>query len=171
MLSLYHNITIVAASVLLIFLFTSSTSSFHPYSHVLLQACLSAFFGVTLWVTFFSGVLLFKLLEKPEFGRVQASIFPVYFAFDLITVSLAIACLVAIEFKDSPPSGDNLLPFATSSRVASLIIAFAACLLQLFAFGPLTTKVMMKRQELEKEEGYPKEKTKRSLALRKADKR
>ncbi|EAU93139.2 hypothetical protein CC1G_10507 [Coprinopsis cinerea okayama7 len=108
-------------------------------------------FGMSVWVTFFGGVIAFRTLPRQQFGALQHKTFPVYF-----TQSIALsAALLSIWISKHPSVLANLhqprlADVAQAYALATVILAQGS---NLFVVGPWTSKVMFKRHKLEKEEG------------------
>eukprot|EP00531_Pseudo-nitzschia_arenysensis_P011548 CAMPEP_0116117142 /NCGR_PEP_ID=MMETSP0329-20121206/1410_1 /TAXON_ID=697910 /ORGANISM="Pseudo-nitzschia arenysensis, Strain B593" /LENGTH=210 /DNA_ID=CAMNT_0003610677 /DNA_START=8 /DNA_END=640 /DNA_ORIENTATION=- len=115
----------------------SSSSTNHTVVLVHLLA-FSSWFGCSIWVTFVSGIVMFKTLPRHVFGRLQSRLFPAYFQFSVVTLVSAIATSSAVEGDRTP---------------YSLIAILACALLNLLYFEPATTKVMYQRHAVEKRLG------------------
>jgi len=108
-------------------------------------------FGMSVWVTFFGGIIAYKTLPRQQFGNLQHKTFPIYF---LTTIGLS-AGLLSLWTSAHPEVLSNL----TRPSVASVAQAYALAAAGLnqsfnyFVVGPLTSKTMFQRQKLEKEEG------------------
>jgi len=98
-----------------------------PY-HLLLLGTLT---GSTLYQSFFAGIVAFKALPRPSFSKLQERIFPGYFALQTIAPLLM--------YLTRPPQ-IKAWPFA--------VIGLSG-LLNLTVIGPLTTKVIKQRREVE----------------------
>mmetsp|Transcript_24055 Transcript_24055/g.58083 ORF Transcript_24055/g.58083 Transcript_24055/m.58083 type:complete len:221 (+) Transcript_24055:107-769(+) len=122
---------------------TDATSSSHMTTLIHLVA-FSSWFGCSVWVSFVSGLVMFKNLPRHVFGRLQSKLFPAFFQFSTVTVILAIATSSAVGGGST--ASDNDLPY-------SLIIVLACTLLNLLFFEPETTRVMYKRHAIEKRLG------------------
>jgi len=94
----------------------------------------SIFVGSNVWTTFFSGIIMFKNMDRTSFGNLQARLFPCYFALQSISASLMTA-LAATGQKRS---------LAVASGAA-----LALSLLNLAVLEPLTTAAMYKRRAAE----------------------
>lgn len=111
------------------------------YGHWLVLVHLLAFaawFGCSVWVTLVAGIVMFKSLPRHTFGRLQAKLFPAYFWFSAVTVS--IAAMTA-----------HLLGWDNGTRTLMLILG--AVLWNLLYLEPKTTAVMFKRQTVERRLG------------------
>lgn len=108
-------------------------------------------FGMSLWITFFGGVIAYKSLPRHQFGALQHKTFPVYFVLSMLLSS----GLLAIWTLKHP----DVLVHLTRPNVADVAQFYAlATVLSSQSFnylvvGPLTSKTMFQRQKLEKEEG------------------
>lgn len=111
------------------------------YRHWLVVVHLLAFagwFGCSVWVTLVAGIVMFKSLPRRTFGRLQAKLFPAYFWFSTVTVS--IAAMTA-----------HLLGWDNGTRTLMLILG--AVLWNLLYLEPKTTAVMFQRQTVERRLG------------------
>lgn len=83
---------------------------------------LSAYFGLSVYFSFFIAPLLFKLLNKNDAGLVVSNIFPSYFTIGIIAFFI---CLIYI------------MRYAFSSIIAAIIvIAMILLIIQLFYIIP-----------------------------------
>ena len=146
----YHGLVVLATACLLIFLgsTTEATSTTHPYASFIHLASVGAWFGISLWVTFVAGVLLYKYLPRHLFGEVQGKIFPYFFGMSLVFTSLALGSWAHLEGVDlvacvKKGGEDVYVVFALGG--AAMLSA-----LQLVVLGPAVTKAMDARNKLEK---------------------
>jgi hypothetical protein len=147
----YHALVVLATACLLIFLgsTTEATSTTHPYASFIHLAAVAAWFGVSLWVTFVAGVLLYKYLpHRHLFGEVQGKIFPYFFGMSLVFTSLALGSWAHLEGVDLVASAKKGGEDATV--VFALGGAAVLSALQLVVLGPSVTKAMDARNKLEK---------------------
>ena len=97
----------------------------------------SAWTGSMLYVTFIAGLTMFKNMERRAFGKLQAKLFPKYFAMHGV-------CLGAMGVSMW------LTPGALSPKFAVGIgLSLVATLLNSFHVEPNTTRVMLARYDLE----------------------
>ncbi|KIJ68634.1 hypothetical protein HYDPIDRAFT_173309 [Hydnomerulius pinastri MD-312] len=107
--------------------------------------------GMSLWITFFGGIIAYRVLRIHQFGALQHRTFPVYFS---ISVGLASALLVLWVYAHP-----NVLTQLGSPLVADVAQVYAlvgVVWLQgvnQFVVGPMTSKTMFDRHKLEKAEG------------------
>jgi len=108
-------------------------------------------FGMSLWVSFFAGVIAYKALPRQQFGTLQHRIFPVYFACS-IGLSAILLGLWTYGHPDVVPNiaAPWLADVAQAYVVAGILIAQAG---NQFIVGPMTSKTMFKRYQQEKDEG------------------
>ncbi|KAF5455353.1 hypothetical protein F2P56_024942 [Juglans regia] len=104
----------------------------------------STAFGSGLWVTFISGIIMFKNLPRHQFGNLQSKMFPAYFS--LVGTCCAI----------SAGSFGYLHPWKSSStaekyQLGFLLSAFAFNLANLVVFTPMTVEMMKQRHKVERE--------------------
>jgi len=108
-------------------------------------------FGMSLWVTFFGGVIAFKALPRQQFGALQHKTFPIYFVISMILSSSLLGFWTfshpAVTTQYLRP---NVADVAQGYALASVIVSHA---FNYFIVGPLTSKTMFQRHKLEKEEG------------------
>ncbi|KAG5654034.1 hypothetical protein H0H81_008050 [Sphagnurus paluster] len=108
-------------------------------------------FGMSLWISFFGGVIAFKTLPRQQFGNLQHKTFPIYFVLSVVLSS----SLLFLWTQSHPDVLDHL----TEPRNADVaqVYALATVLFgqgfNYFVIGPLTSKTMFQRHRLEKEEG------------------
>jgi len=108
-------------------------------------------FGMSLWVTFFGGVIAYKALPRHMFGALQHKTFPVYF---MLSIALSSGMLGFWTWTHP-----DVLQYIASPYVADVAQAYALAIVFLaqasnyFVISPLTSKVMFQRHKLEKEEG------------------
>ncbi|KAJ3777602.1 hypothetical protein FB446DRAFT_805028 [Lentinula raphanica] len=130
-------------------------------------------FGMSLWITFFGGVIAFKTLREAEpfrslilnstsslnvlviarqqFGNLQHKTFPIYFLISLGLVSSLLLIWTSahpdvLTYWNRPLVADVLQVYILSS----VLIAQGA---NHFVIGPMTSSTMFERHRLEKEEG------------------
>ncbi|KAF8078311.1 hypothetical protein FPV67DRAFT_1615633 [Lyophyllum atratum] len=108
-------------------------------------------FGMSLWISFFGGVIAYKTLPRQQFGNLQHKTFPIYFV-----LSIILSSSLLIFWTYSHP---NVVAHITRPNVADVAQAYALATVLLcqgfnyFIVGPLTSKTMFQRHRLEKEEG------------------
>jgi len=108
-------------------------------------------FGMSVWISFFGGVIAYKALPRHQFGALQHKTFPVYF---VISIALSTSLLSTWILKHP-----NVLVYLARPNVADVAQVYALGIVLLsqasnyFVVGPLTSKIMFQRQKLEKEEG------------------
>jgi len=110
-------------------------------------------FGMSLWITFFGGVIAYKSLPRHMFGPLQHQTFPIYF---VISVLLS-AGMLGVWIQSHPAV--HVLAHILRPDIADVAQAYALAIVLLsqslnyFVVGPLTSKIMFQRHKLEKEEG------------------
>ncbi|KAF9015027.1 hypothetical protein BDQ17DRAFT_1340359 [Cyathus striatus] len=108
-------------------------------------------FGMSVWISFFGGVIAFKSLPRHQFGALQHKTFPIYF---VISMLLSSGMLLLWTFSH-PDIVNNL----HRPRLADVAQAYAIASVLFFqgfnhfVIGPMTSRTMFERQRLEKEEG------------------
>jgi hypothetical protein len=163
-----------------------SALSSAPHVDLLLLAHLSLFglaLGMMVWHTFFNGIVLFKTLSKPDFGRSQAALFPHYFRLSSFSlwgllvcvfleqhdVALFQATFTRLFFGANTHDGHAhtiaeilqhfarpfLLLTVHNVQMAILLGGWLASVTQQLLLGPLTTKLMFRRHRLTEELAKP----------------
>ncbi|KAF8202934.1 hypothetical protein BJ912DRAFT_1052955 [Pholiota molesta] len=108
-------------------------------------------FGMSVWISFFGGVIAYKSLPRHQFGALQHKTFPVYF---VISIALS-TTLLSVWILKHP----DVLVYLARPNVADVAQVYALGIVLLsqasnyFVVGPMTSKIMFQRQKLEKEEG------------------
>jgi len=108
-------------------------------------------FGMSIWITFFGGVIAYKNLPRQHFSVLQHKTFPIYFVLSIL-LSSGLLSLWVLNHPD-------VLTHFTQLNVADVAQAYTLGVVLLsqglnyFVVGPLTSKTMFQRQKLEKEEG------------------
>ncbi|KAG1801371.1 uncharacterized protein HD556DRAFT_870962 [Suillus plorans] len=108
-------------------------------------------YGMSVWVSFFGGIIAFRTLPRHQFGALQHKTFPIYFS-SSIRLSLALLGLWAYAHSEllanitSPLRAD-----VAQTYVLGSVIALQSC--NQFVVGPMTSRTMFQRHKLEKEEG------------------
>jgi len=103
----------------------------------------STWFGTVFYTTFIAGITMFNNLPRQTFGRLQAKLFPKYFALSSIAILLQLVTLKRLPFNSAYPT----LGFK------ALIVAFACTVFNQFYLEPTTTSQMLERYELEDKAG------------------
>jgi hypothetical protein len=108
-------------------------------------------FGMSIWISFFGGVIAYKTLPRQHFSQLQHKTFPIYFVLSILLSS----GLLSIWILNHP----DVLSYITQPNVADVAQAYTLSVvlvsqaLNYFVVGPLTSKTMFQRQKLEKKEG------------------
>ncbi|KAF8168248.1 hypothetical protein B0H34DRAFT_760881 [Crassisporium funariophilum] len=108
-------------------------------------------FGMSIWISFFGGIIAYKTLPRHQFGALQHKTFPVYFVLSMLLSSGLLSTWI---FKHP-----DVVTHIARPNVADVAQAYALGLVLLsqaanyFIVGPMTSKTMFERQRLEKEEG------------------
>ncbi|KAM6497985.1 protein of unknown function (DUF4149) domain containing protein [Amanita muscaria] len=129
--------------------FNRFLSLFNPKALYVLSY--SWLFGMSLWVTFFGGVIAFKTLPRQQFGQLQLKTFPIYFSINVALSSLMMAYWVfthpdVISYISRPTVADV-------AQLYALFVVFGTHGLNCFVVGPIASKVKVQRHKLEKDEG------------------
>jgi hypothetical protein len=108
-------------------------------------------FGMSVWISFFGGVIAFKTLPRHQFGALQHKTFPIYFVLSML-LSMSLLATWVIKHPDVMVNltRPNVADVAQAYVLATVLAAQGA---NYFVVGPLTSKTMFQRQKLEKEEG------------------
>ncbi|KAE8679594.1 Detected protein of confused Function [Hibiscus syriacus] len=107
--------------------------------------CFATAWGVSLWVIFIGGTIMFKHLPRHQFGNLQSKMFPAYFS--LVGVCCAIA---AAAFGYTHPWKSATT--AEKYQLGFLVSAFSFSLINLFVFTPMTLEMMKLRHQVEREQ-------------------
>ncbi|KAJ2920225.1 hypothetical protein MD484_g182, partial [Candolleomyces efflorescens] len=108
-------------------------------------------FGMSLWISFFGGVIAFRALPRHQFGALQHKVFPVYFVQSIL---LSGGLLTFWVFKHPDVTTHAFKPwYADVAQAYALGTVLVGQGLNYFVVGPMTSKIMFKRQKQEKEEG------------------
>ncbi|KAG1894883.1 uncharacterized protein F5891DRAFT_1130825 [Suillus fuscotomentosus] len=108
-------------------------------------------YGMSVWVSFFGGIIALRTLPRHQFGALQHKTFPIYFS-SSIGLSSALLGLWAYVHPEllanitSPLRAD-----VAQAYVLGTVIALQSC--NQFVVGPMTSRTMFQRHKLEKEEG------------------
>ncbi|KAJ3864149.1 hypothetical protein EV359DRAFT_73211 [Lentinula novae-zelandiae] len=108
-------------------------------------------FGMSLWITFFGGIIAFKALPRQQFGNLQHKTFPIYFVISLTLVS-GLLLLWTSAHPDVMTYWNRPL-VADVCQVYILISVLISQGINHSVIGPLTSRTMFERHRLEKEEG------------------
>ncbi|KIM48334.1 hypothetical protein M413DRAFT_440057 [Hebeloma cylindrosporum] len=108
-------------------------------------------FGMSIWISFFGGVIAYKTLPRHQFGALQHKTFPIYFVLSIFLSSSLLAIWIlkhpdVLVYLARPNVGDVAQVYALGSVLSSQALNY-------FVIGPLTSQTMFKRHRLEKEEG------------------
>ncbi|TFK76791.1 hypothetical protein BDN72DRAFT_783256 [Pluteus cervinus] len=108
-------------------------------------------FGMSLWVTFFGGVIAFKALPRQQFGALQHKTFPVYFV-----LSMALSGgLITLWTREHPHVTSQLHQplLADVFQIYALGTTLIGQGVNYLIIGPMTSKTMFQRHRLERDEG------------------
>lgn len=98
-------------------------------------------FGSVAYTTFIAGITMFKNLPRQTFGKLQSKLFPKYFALGSTALLLQLITLSSL-----PAAIQN-------SSAKALVVALFMTLANQFYLEPLSSNNMMRRYELEKQDG------------------
>ncbi|KAJ7225881.1 hypothetical protein GGX14DRAFT_422725 [Mycena pura] len=108
-------------------------------------------FGMSLWITFFGGVIAYKTLPRAQFSALQHKTFPIYF---VLSLGLGSALLGLWTLSHPAVLTHYANPLvADVAQAYTLAFGILAQGANYFVIGPMTSKTMFERMKLEKEEG------------------
>nr|XP_009858558.1 transmembrane protein 205-like [Ciona intestinalis] len=117
------------------------------YQTLVFLLCFAINLGITVWVSFPAGIIMFKTLDRHTFTNVQSRLFPVYFI--IVGVTGFVQLVVALKHKS----------FSLSSSNPDLLLLACLCVevlngfLNGCIFGPYMSGILHKKISLEREEG------------------
>lgn len=100
----------------------------------------ATWFGTVAYTTFVAGITMFKNLPRQTFGKLQAKLFPKYFALSSFTLTLQLITLKSLKAMSGK---------AAHSSAKALGVALLMTLINQFYLEPKSTSNMMERYELE----------------------
>nr|CAB3267068.1 transmembrane protein 205-like [Phallusia mammillata] len=103
-------------------------------------------FGVTIWVSFIAGPMMYKLLDRHTFSNVQGHLFPIFFVILGCTSFAQLAIFTKVKGLSNLSNSDYM-------AVAGMLASFLAGLLNSIYLSPMMNKTLTKRINMEKEEG------------------
>lgn len=108
-------------------------------------------FGMSIWISFFGGVIAYKTLPRHQFGALQHKTFPIYFVLSIFLSSSLLATWIlkhpdVLVYLARPNIGDVAQVYVLGTVLFSQALNY-------FIIGPLTSQTMLQRHKLEKEEG------------------
>lgn len=109
-------------------------------------ASFSGWLGTQLWVTFFAGLTMFRLLPRHMFGYVQSKLFPKYF---LLGTVLSSVSMVTFIIEHPFGSWDKQQTIQGSILGISLLTVIASVIY----ISPSIVKTISEQHKIEKEEG------------------
>jgi len=108
-------------------------------------------FGMSLWITFFGGVIAYRALPRAMFSVLQHRTFPVYF---VLSIALTSGMLGMWTWSHPDVITNILRPnVADVAQAYALVGVLLAQSINYFVVGPMTSKIMFQRHKLEKQEG------------------
>jgi small subunit ribosomal protein S2e len=102
-------------------------------------------FGMSLWVSFIGGIIMFKNLPRHQFGNLQAKMFPAYFKLLMVCCSFCVSAMATTHPWNVATRRERL-------QIVSLGVSLFTVVANLLVFQPLTAKIMKQRHRIEKEE-------------------
>lgn len=132
------------------------TSPANPTPSLTRSTSYGTLLGSTLFQSFISGVVAFRVLPRPQFSTLQKHTFPVYF-----TLQSALPVALLLTYPSGTP---RLLPAVLSStvvqrsatdRLAAALLGtmFVTAVANLVYVGPKTTEIMRLRKHQETRDG------------------
>ncbi|KXZ48274.1 hypothetical protein GPECTOR_29g51 [Gonium pectorale] len=112
-------------------------SAFGAFLHVTAYAVL---LGAQLWNTFFVGITMFKNLPRQTFGKLQAKMFPQYFALTAGANLLALGTLYLAGAAATAPG---------TRALVALAVSLAGLLANWLYLEPICTGLMFQRYDIE----------------------
>eukprot|EP00941_MAST-03F_sp_MAST-3F-sp1_P005037 g5037.t1 len=100
---------------------------------------ISSWWGCSTWVSFVSGIVMFKAMRRHDFGKLQSKLFPAYFKFSTATLSVSAVCLAFM--------GETIY----SRSLQMVLCALALQSINMLYLEPVTTKIMFKRHVIERD--------------------
>jgi len=108
-------------------------------------------FGMSLWISFFGGVIAYKTLPRAQFGALQHKTFPIYFVLSILLGSTLLGLWTLNHPAVLTHYANPLNVDVAQAYTLALVILSQAS--NYFIVGPLTSKTMFERMRLEKDEG------------------
>jgi hypothetical protein len=96
----------------------------------------ATWFGMVAYTTFVAGITMFKNLPRQTFGRLQARLFPKYFAISSVALVLQLITLKSLS---------GLKAAEAHNSAKSLAVALIMTLINQFYLEPTSTKNMLER--------------------------
>lgn len=108
-------------------------------------------FGMSLWITFFGGVIAYKALPRPMFAALQRRTLTIYFAISTALTSGMLGMWIWLH----PDIITHILrPNVTEvAQTYALVCVLLSHGLNYFVVVPMTNNITFQRLKLEKEEG------------------
>jgi hypothetical protein len=100
----------------------------------------ATWFGSVAYTTFIAGITMFKNLPRKVFGKLQAKLFPKYFTLGSVTLLIQLATVQS-------------MPALKVASTKALSLALLMTLANQYYLEPKSTNNMMRRYELESEDG------------------
>ncbi|KAK7064541.1 DUF4149 domain-containing protein [Favolaschia claudopus] len=108
-------------------------------------------FGMSVWISFFGGVIAYKTLPRAQFSALQHKTFPIYFVLSLGLGSTLLGLWTLNHPAVQTHYADPLVADVAQAYVLVFVLLMQG--VNYFVVGPLTSKTMFERMKLEKEEG------------------
>eukprot|EP00897_Mesotaenium_endlicherianum_P001403 jgi/Mesen1/1290/ME000013S00784 len=107
-------------------------------------------FGASIWATFIGGIIMFKNLPRHQFGNLQTKMFPAYFTLVITCTSICLAAFTLLHPYEGASKGEKW-------QLMYLGTTLICTLFNLTVMEPLTTKIMLERHKIERQEGIGQE--------------
>ncbi|CAM9250040.1 unnamed protein product [Phaeothamnion confervicola] len=110
----------------------------------------SIWFGCAVWISFFNGVILMKLLDRKQFAGVVSVTFAAYFRLSFVCLSVALAAAAALHHRAAAAASTAAATVAAAAPrdLSTLAVALACTVLNLIFLLPRTVEVISKRLRL-----------------------
>nr|XP_039257155.1 transmembrane protein 205-like [Styela clava] len=118
----------------------------HFLQGLLFMAAFAMNFGMTFWVSFVAGLVMYRNLHLHTFGQIQSKLFPIYFTIGLLTGVIMLGVTI-FQIRSL-----NKLTYDQETLIGAVAVIVMANVLNKFWLGPVSTSIMMKKHKMEKEE-------------------
>ncbi|KAF2635752.1 hypothetical protein P280DRAFT_473657 [Massarina eburnea CBS 473.64] len=106
--------------------------------------------GSTLFQSFISGIIAFRVLPRPQFSTLQKNIFPTYFILQTVTPALMILTYPSFTTRLSPSSASSAQDKLALTLIGTMLVSGIANMVYV---GPETTRIMGRRKHQETRDG------------------
>ncbi|KAJ4993603.1 hypothetical protein SVAN01_00657 [Stagonosporopsis vannaccii] len=111
--------------------------------------------GSTLFQSFISGVVAYRVLPRPQFSTLQKATFPVYFTLQTLTPLALLLTYPSGTSRLLPSLASTPVLQSATDRLSAWLLGtmFVSAVANLVYVGPQTTKVMVERKHQETRDG------------------